>query len=108
MRVEHSEKLGVSAKEVRASARAPRWVVPAVKSALVAADTCVAVASFVAAYAVREGGGGLERFGPGGGFGWQPRFGPYAALLWFFLAGGPLLSAPYTPSTPCGEFSHIF
>ena len=107
MRVEHSEKLRVGAKEVRASARAPRWVVPAVKSALVAADTCVAVASFVAAYAVREGGGVLERFGPGVGFVWQPRFGPYAALLWFVVAVRLLSSAYYDLYRLRGEFSYL-
>ena len=107
MRVEQSEKLSVSANEVRAAARAPRWVVPAVKAALVAADACVAVASFVAAYALREGGGVLERFGPGIGFVWQPRFEPYAALLWFVVLVRLLSSAYYDLYRLRGEFSYL-
>src|SRR5437764_2518157 len=107
MRVEQSEKLSVSANEVRAAARAPRWVVPAVKAALVAADACVAVASFVAAYALREGGGVLERFGPGVGFVWQPRFEPYAALLWFVVLVRLLSSAYYDLYRLRGEFSYL-
>src|SRR3989440_11308817 len=107
MRVEHSEKLRVSASEVRAAARAPRWIVPAVKAALVAADAVVAVASFVAAYALREGGGVLERFRPNIGFVWQPRFGPYAALLWFVVLVRLLSSAYYDLYRLRGEFSYL-
>src|SRR2546421_3050647 len=108
MRVEHSEKLRVSASEVRASARAPRWVVPAVKAALVAADAVVAVASFVAAYVLREGGGvlvGLLR--PGFGIVWEPRFEPYAALLWFVVVVRLLSSAYYDLYRLRGEFSYL-
>src|SRR2546423_9757335 len=107
MRVEQSEKLRVSANEVRAAARAPRWIVPAVESVLVAADACVAVASFVAAFALREGGGVLARFRPDVGFVWQPRFGPYAALLWFVVLVRLLSSAYYDLYRLRGEFSYL-
>src|SRR5947209_582977 len=97
MRAERSEKLRVSANEVRAKARAPRWVVPAVKAALVVADACVAVASFAAAYVLREGGGVLAGLGARGVV-WQPRFEPYAALLWFVVVVRLISSAYYDRS----------
>src|SRR5437764_1175260 len=107
MTAERSEKLSVDLSEARASARAPRWVVPAVKAALVFADVCVAVASFVAAYVVREGGPAFERFGFVTGVVWQPRFGPYAALLWFVVAVR-LLSTAYNDLYRLrGEFSYL-
>src|SRR5947209_11713507 len=107
MTVERTEKLSVGLSEVRAAARAPRWVVPAVKAALVAADVCVAVASFVAAYVLREGGGVLARFSPGGGFEWQPRFGPYAALVWFVVVVRLLSSAYNDLYRLRGGFSYL-
>src|SRR5947209_17769427 len=67
MMAERSEKLSADLSGLRAAARAPRWVVPAVKAALVAADVCVAVASFVAAYVLREGFAPIAGFGDGGG-----------------------------------------
>ncbi|HEX3560905.1 MAG TPA: sugar transferase [Pyrinomonadaceae bacterium] len=107
MRAERSEKLRVSANEVRAKARAPRWVVPAVKAALVLADAVVAVASFAAAYVLREGGGVLVRFSPGAGVVWQPRFQPYAALLWFVVVVRLISSAYYDLYGLRGEFSYM-
>src|SRR5256714_11523492 len=107
MHVERLDKPRVEADAVRAAARAPRWVVPAVKSVLVAADACVAVASFVAAFALREGGGVLARFRPDVGFVWQPRFGPYAALLWFVVLVRLLSSAYYDLYRLRGDFSYL-
>jgi exopolysaccharide biosynthesis polyprenyl glycosylphosphotransferase len=78
-----------------------------VKVALAAADACVAAASFAAAYAWREGGGLLVRFQPGAGFVWQPRFEPYAALLWFVVAVRLISSAYYDLYRLRGEFSYI-
>ena len=91
----------------RAAARAPGWVVPAVKAALVAADAFVAVASFAAAYAVREGGGLLVGFSFEKGFAWEPRFEPYAALLWFVVAVRLLSAAYYDLYRLRGEFSYL-
>jgi exopolysaccharide biosynthesis polyprenyl glycosylphosphotransferase len=115
MRAERSERLRVKAGEVRASARAPRWVVPAVKAALVAADACVAVASFVAAYMIREGGGVIASFGDGGGplvrlregVWWSAQFQPYAALLWFVVVVRLLSAAYYDLYRLRGEFSYL-
>jgi exopolysaccharide biosynthesis polyprenyl glycosylphosphotransferase len=106
MMAERSEKLGVDLSEVRAAARAPRWVVPAVKVALVGADVCVAVASFVAAFVLREGGPVVERFDARGLL-WQSRFGPYAALLWFVVAVRLLSFAYFDLYRLRGEFSYL-
>src|ERR1043165_8871436 len=110
MRAERSERLRVKAGEVRASARAPRWVVPAVKAALVAADACVAVASFVAAYVVREGGavaGGWTLARLREGVWWSAQFQPYAALLWFVVVVRLLSAAYYDLYRLRGEFSYL-
>jgi exopolysaccharide biosynthesis polyprenyl glycosylphosphotransferase len=107
MRVERAENLRVRAGAVRAAARAPGWVVPAVKMALAAADACVAVAAFVAAYEMREGGGLLIRFSLEQGFVWQPRFEPYAALLWFVVLVRLVSTAYYDLYRLRGEFSYI-
>jgi exopolysaccharide biosynthesis polyprenyl glycosylphosphotransferase len=107
MRAERSEDISVRANAPRAAARAPRWVVPAVKAALVVLDACVAAASFAAAYVLREGGGLLVRFGAGEGFVWQPRFEPYASLLWFVVAVRVLSSAYYDLYRLRGEFSYL-
>jgi exopolysaccharide biosynthesis polyprenyl glycosylphosphotransferase len=97
----------VRAGAPRAAARAPRWVVPAVKLALAAADATLAVASFAAAYLAREGGGLLVRFQLEKGFVWQPRFEPYAALLWFVVAVRLLSAAYYDLYRLRGEFSYL-
>ncbi len=40
---------------MRARARAPRWVVPAVRAGLALADAALAAASFALAFSLREG-----------------------------------------------------
>lgn len=110
MRAELSEgrevKAGVTARE-GARARAPRWVIPAVKSALVFADGVMAVAVFVAAYALREGGGVLVRVSLAEGFVWDSSFEPYGALLWLILPIRLLALAYYDLYRLRGEFSLI-
>jgi exopolysaccharide biosynthesis polyprenyl glycosylphosphotransferase len=91
----------------RAAARAPGWVVPAVKAVLVGTDACVAVASFAAAYAWREGGGLLSGFSLAHGFAWQPRFEPYASLLWFVVAVRVVSAGYYDLYRLRGEFSYL-
>jgi exopolysaccharide biosynthesis polyprenyl glycosylphosphotransferase len=107
MRIERTEDVKVSAKVPRAAARAPGWVVPAVKAALAAADACVAVASFAAAYAWREGGELLVGFGLEKGFAWQTHFEPYAALLWFVVVVRLISAAYYDLYRLRGEFSYL-
>ena len=68
---------------VRVPARAPRWIVPTVKVALVIADAFAAALSFMLAFYVRER---VSVFASTGGFAWSERFAPYGALLVFVIA----------------------
>jgi exopolysaccharide biosynthesis polyprenyl glycosylphosphotransferase len=72
------------ASAVRATARAPRWVMPAVKVLLVVTDASVATVSFVLAFAIREE---ATVFATPGWVdaAWSARFAPYAALLPFVV-----------------------
>ena len=68
---------------MRVPARAPRWIVPAVKVALVIADAFAATLSFMLAFYTRER---ISIFATGEGFAWSERFAPYGALLVFVVA----------------------
>ena len=70
----------VDASVVRVPARAPRWIVPSVKGALVISDALFAALMFMLAFYVREGTSVLAN-----GFAWSNRFAPYAALLPFVV-----------------------
>ena len=107
MSVEQSEDVKARAGRQHAGARAPGWVVPAVKAALVVTDAAVAVAAFAAAYALREGGVLLAGFSPGRGFVWDPQFEPYASLLWFVVAVRVVSCGYYDLYRLRGEFSYL-
>jgi exopolysaccharide biosynthesis polyprenyl glycosylphosphotransferase len=107
MRAERTESRTLTAKVPRAAARAPGWVVPAVKAALVLADTFVAVACFCSAYVAREGGGLLAGFSLARGFAWEPHFEPYAALLWFVVLVRLVSNVYYDLYRLRGEFSYL-
>ncbi|HJP94502.1 MAG TPA: sugar transferase [Pyrinomonadaceae bacterium] len=66
----------IDATVVRVPARAPRWIVPSVKVALVISDALAAALCFMLAFWVREG---ISVFAAG------QRFAPYAALLPFVV-----------------------
>ncbi|HEX5708097.1 MAG TPA: sugar transferase [Pyrinomonadaceae bacterium] len=70
------------ASEVRARARAPRWVVPAVRAGLALADAALAAASFVLAFRLREG---EPVFAGSAGAAWSEAFAPYGALLFLVV-----------------------
>src|SRR5215207_6503819 len=107
MRAEHTESRTVAAKVPRAAARAPGWVVPLVKAALVSTDAALAAACFGAAYALREGGRLLVDFSLAGGFVWERHFEPYAALLWFVVLVRLVSNAYYDLYRLRGEFSYL-
>ena len=87
---------------MRVPARAPRWIVPTVKVALVIADALAAALSFMLAFYMREG---VSVFATG--FAWNDRFRPYAALLVFVVAIR-LLSFRYSDLYRVrGEFSFV-
>jgi exopolysaccharide biosynthesis polyprenyl glycosylphosphotransferase len=82
MRAERLKETAVEARAVSVPARAPRWVIPIVKAALVLADVLIAAGSFVAAFYLREGGMVLART-HAGQLAWSEQFAPYGALLPF-------------------------
>ena len=89
---------------VRIPRRAPRWVVPSVKVALVIADALAAAFSFMLAFYAREQ---ASVFATDGGLGWSDRFAPYGALL-LFVVGIRLLSFWYCNLYRVrGEFSLV-
>jgi len=81
VRAERTKQSVIDASVVRVPARAPRWIVPAVKIALVVADALAAAVSFMLAFYTRER---VSIFATDGGF--SDRFAPYAALLVFVVA----------------------
>jgi exopolysaccharide biosynthesis polyprenyl glycosylphosphotransferase len=83
MRAERTKQSLIDASVVRVPARAPRWIVPTVKVALVIADAFAAALAFMLAFYAREG---VSVFATGGGFVWSERFAPYGALLVFVVA----------------------
>ena len=107
MRAERTENVKALAKVPRAARRAPGWVVPAVKAALVFADAFVAVACFCVAYVVREGGSLLVDCSFARGFVWERHFEPYAALLWFVVLVRLVSNVYYDLYRLRGEFSYL-
>ncbi|HWF87274.1 MAG TPA: hypothetical protein VN659_00520, partial [Pyrinomonadaceae bacterium] len=83
MRAETTKQSIIDASVVRVPARAPRWIVPAVKVSLVIADAFAAVLAFMLAFYTRER---VSVFATGNAFAWSDRFAPYAALLVFVVA----------------------
>src|SRR5512141_525199 len=77
-------KATVGASLVRAPARAPQWVVPLIKAALVVTDIVIATTAFALAFYWRES---VSLIGPSrsGAFAWSARFAPYGALLLFIV-----------------------
>jgi exopolysaccharide biosynthesis polyprenyl glycosylphosphotransferase len=107
MRAERFDKLRIDASAVRVAGRAPRWALPSVKIALVAADAFVAVASFLAAFYLREGEHVITKFDAAGGIEWSAEFAPYAAVLLFVVPVRVLAHAYYELYKLRGEFSYV-
>jgi exopolysaccharide biosynthesis polyprenyl glycosylphosphotransferase len=76
MRAEKPRRL-IDASAVRVPGRAPRWIVPSVKVALVVADALAAALSFIFAFTFREGTSAFEETS----WAWSNRFAPYGAML---------------------------
>ncbi|HAF21798.1 MAG TPA: hypothetical protein DHU55_10740 [Blastocatellia bacterium] len=104
MRVEQIKNPLVEASIVRAPRRAPDWVIPAIKTALVCADALIAASSFAAAFYLREG---AAIFQPAGAdkFAWSGRFAPYGALMLFVVFIRLLALRYYDLYRLRGEFS---
>ena len=106
MRAERFDKSRARASDVLVARRAPGWVIPAVKAGLLLADAFIAVAAFVAAYRLREGGAVLLEVRRAG-FVWSEGFEPYGALLLFVLPIRLLAFAYYDLYRLRGEFSYV-
>ena len=104
MRVEQIKNPLVGANIARASSRAPHWVIPTIKTALLVADSLIATASFAVAYYLREGGAIFQQTGAGD-FAWSVRFAPYGALLFFVILIRVLALRYYDLYRLRGEFS---
>ena len=105
MKAELANKRGVDPSTVRVPGRAPRWVIPAVKSSMVVADILIAAVAFAAAFYLRESRE-LWEFGAGG-FSWSARFAPYATLLPFVMITRVLTLRYYDLYRLRGEFSFV-
>ena len=66
MRAERIKNRRIPASTVRVPGRAPQWVIPTVKVALVVADALIAAFSFAGAFYFRQGGTVLGRTANGG------------------------------------------
>jgi exopolysaccharide biosynthesis polyprenyl glycosylphosphotransferase len=106
MRAELFKRRVVEASAVRVPARAPRWIIPAVKASLALSDAAVATASFMTAFYLREGVS-VMRDMSGGSFRWSARFAPYGALLLFIILIRLLLLRYYDLYRLRGEFSFV-
>src|SRR5215813_7023386 len=83
MRAERRRTQLTDASAVRVPGRAPGWIIPAVKTALVLTDALAAAASFILAFYFREG---VSAFASDGRLAWSNQFAPYAVLLLFVVA----------------------
>jgi exopolysaccharide biosynthesis polyprenyl glycosylphosphotransferase len=106
MKPERVKESLTDARAVRVPARAPRWVVPAAKTAIAVADLSLALLSFLAAFYLREGVSIFYRAADGS-LAWTRDFAPYAALLPFVLLIRVLLLGYYDLYRVRGEFSFV-
>jgi hypothetical protein len=93
-------------RAVRVAARAPRWVVPLVKSGLVIADIGLTSLSFAAAFYLRHYNSIVQR-SAGGTLSWSREFAPYAVLLPFVIPIRLLLLRYYDLYRVRGEFPSL-
>src|SRR5580765_668044 len=95
-----------NASAVRVPARAPRWVVPLVKLALVLTDATLALICFAAAFYLRHYQSIVYR-GASGSLSWTIEFGPYAVLVPLIIPIRLLLLRYYDLYRVRGEFSFV-
>lgn len=95
-----------NAKAVRAHARAPRWLVPLVKSSLVLIDAGLSLGCFVLAFYVRHYQSIVDQ-AASGTLSWSREFAPYAVLLPLIIPIRLLLLRYYDLYRVRGEFSFV-
>jgi exopolysaccharide biosynthesis polyprenyl glycosylphosphotransferase len=104
VRVEQIKNPLVEASIVRAPSRAPHWVIPSIKTALLITDSIITTASFASAYYLREGGPIFQQAGAGA-YEWSTDFAPYGALMLFVVLIRVLGLRYYDLYRLRGEFS---
>jgi exopolysaccharide biosynthesis polyprenyl glycosylphosphotransferase len=95
-----------SARAVRVAARAPRWVVPFIKTLLGVTDVVLATASFALAFYLRHYEP-IWHWTATGGVSWSREFAPYALLLPLVIPIRLLLHRYYDLYRIRGEFSFV-
>ena len=106
MKAELAKDFSTDPRAVRVAARAPRWVVPAVKALLILIDIVFALLSFAAAFYIRHYEAVLHR-ATNGTLSWSRAFAPYAVLLPFIIPIRLLLLRYYDLYRVRGEFSFV-
>jgi exopolysaccharide biosynthesis polyprenyl glycosylphosphotransferase len=104
IRAERKRERLTDASAVRVPGRAPKWIIPTIKTLLVFTDAFAAAASFIVAFSFREG---VSAFASGGGLAWSNRFEPYGALLLFVVGIRLLCFRYYDLYRLRGEFSFV-
>jgi exopolysaccharide biosynthesis polyprenyl glycosylphosphotransferase len=105
MKAERIQTQMFDAASVRVPARAPAWVVPSIKAALVVVDILFAIAIFAGAFYLRQGSPLLQQ--TGGAWRWTIAFAPYGALLILVPPIRILTLAYYDLYRLRGEFSFV-
>jgi exopolysaccharide biosynthesis polyprenyl glycosylphosphotransferase len=106
MKAEPIRTAVIDASSARVPARAPRWVLPLVKLALVLVDATVAFLCFFAAFYVRHYQSIIDR-SAAGALSWSREFAPYAVLLPLIIPIRLLLLRYYGLYRLRGEFSFV-
>jgi exopolysaccharide biosynthesis polyprenyl glycosylphosphotransferase len=106
MKAEHSKESLPDARAVRVPARAPRWVVPFVKTLLATTDIVLTIFSFTLAFYLRHNDLIFHRSARGV-FTWSREFAPYALLLPLVIPIRLLLLRYYDLYRLRGEFSFV-
>jgi len=103
---ERIQPVATNARSVRVPARAPRWVVPLVKTLLVFTDVGLVSLSFVGAFYIRHYESIVHR-AASGTLSWSREFAPYAVLLPLVSPIRLLLLRYYDLYRVRGEFSFV-
>src|SRR5438067_110175 len=87
----------------KAKNREPRWVMPLVRFSVIAADVALTVASFLAAFKIREAAPVLSNTA----WAWSRDFVPYAGVLIFLAVLRPAMLSYQRVYRFQGEFSYV-
>src|SRR2546423_1270214 len=95
-----AKKRGI--RDAMAKNRAPRWLMPLVRTVIITSDLVVSAASFIIAFKLREG----EPILSGTAWAWSPDFVPYVGVLIFTILLRPAMLLYQRVYRFHGEFSY--